>query len=219
MKKPKKPKPPRLKPPPTPPSPLPPETPKEAHSWIRWGGYIAATLAVIASVVGIILFVDWARDQYAKTTPEIAPKESEASSRTPPAFVVKNISPYFAMGGDVQLVCGIDSATFEVNGKRVGFAMPVTTGIANPPIEPGKTAEYRCDPSAYMKVENDGISLMGLFAKMPEVAGAELRLTEAIVRVGVKYRIFGIQQESVSEMWKLERSPSFRWTEMRPLYK
>jgi hypothetical protein len=174
---------------------------------------------LIAAVFGIILFVDWARDQYAKTIPEIAPKESEASSRTPPAFIVKNVSPYFAMGSDVQLICGIDSATFEVNGKRIGFGIPVTSGISNPPIVPGKTAEYRCDPSAYMKVENGGISLMGLLAKMPDTVGAELRLTEAIVRVAVKYRTLGLARESISEMWKLERNPDFRWTEIRPLYK
>jgi hypothetical protein len=216
MKKSKKPKPPRPKPPaPQPPPPSPPESPRKRN----WGAWAAGVVALVASFFGIILFVDWARDQYAKTTPDIVPKESEASSRTPPAFVVKNISPYFAMGGDVQLICGIDSAMFDLNGKLVGIAMPVATGISNAPIEAGKTAEYRCDPAAYMRVENGNISLMGLVAKMPEANGAELKLTDATVRVGVKYRTFGIQRETVSETWKLERSPNFRWTEIRPAYK
>jgi hypothetical protein len=216
MKKPKKPKPPRPKPPP--PSP-PPPPPLESPPRRNWSAWIAGALAVAASVFGIILFVDFVRDQYAKTTPEIAPKETEASSRMPPSFVVKNISPYFAMGGDVQLICGIDSAMFDLNGKTVGFGTPVTTGISNPPIEPGKTAEYRCDPSAYMKAENGNLSLMGLVAKMPEANGAELKLIDATVSVAVKYRILGFRQESVSETWKLERNPSFHWTPVRPVYK
>jgi hypothetical protein len=216
MKKPKKSKPskPKSLPPPRPPAP----PPIPDRWWKRFGNYIFGALVLVASVVGVILFADWARDQYAKTTPEIAPKESEASSRNPPAFVVKNISPY-AMGGEVRLVCGIDSAMFDLNGKMVGFSIPVTSDMPNPPIQPGQTAEYRCDPSVYMKVENGGISSMGLFAKMPDIAGAELRLVKAVVRVGVKYRILGFPRESLSESWKLERNHTFKWTEMRPVYK
>ena len=140
-------------------------------------------------------------------------------SETPPAFIVKNISPNFAMGGQVQLICGIDFAMFDLNGKTVGFSIPVTTGISNPPIEPGKTAEYRCDPSAYMKVENGNLSLMGLVAKMPESSGAELKLIDATVRVAVKYRTLGFEREFISESWKLNRNPNFHWTEIRPVYR
>lgn len=177
-----------------------------------------AALGVIGSVVGIVLFADWSRNQYAKTIPEIAAKEGEESSLTPPNFAVKNVSAHFVMGG-VQLICSIESAMFELGGKNLGFGMHVTTSISNPPIEPGQTAEYRCDPSAYMKIENGSLSLLGLVSRLPEADGAQLKLIDATVRVAVKYRTLGFQHESASETWELQSNSGFYWIRRGPVYR
>jgi hypothetical protein len=84
---------------------------------------------------------------------------------------------------DVHLVCAIDTAAFDV----IGFAFPVTSGLSNPPIDPGTTAEYRCDPNDYLKFENGKVSLLGMTTERPMDGVSSVRLSEATVRIGVKY--------------------------------
>jgi len=177
---------------------------------------------IAASVFGIILFVVWCGDQYDKTSPEISPKENADVSHSPPAFIVKNISPYFWMT-NVQLICGIDLAAFDVGARGpVGFSIPVTSGKSNPPIKPYKSVEYHCNPSDYLKFENGKISLMGLTTASPleGATASEARLIQAEVWIGVKYRIFWLsnEREFVSPMWKYH-SASASWEEIRPTYK
>jgi hypothetical protein len=173
-------------------------------------------------VLGIILFADWCRDQYEKTTPEIVPKDNAAASHSPPAFIVRNVSPYFWMT-NVQLICGIDSAAFDVGASGpVGFSIPVTSGKLNPPIRPHKSVEYRCDPSDYLKFENGKIWLLGMTSVAPldGATASQARLIQAEIWIGVKYRIFWLsnEREFVSPMWKYH-SASAAWEEIRPTYK
>jgi hypothetical protein len=120
MKKPKKPKPPRPKPPPPSPPPLPPQTPRPRH----FGAWIAGSLALIASVFGIILFFDWVRDQYAKTDPEIAIVDSDPASPFLFPFSVRNESPFFSMT-EVNWACSISRMEagngFTMDNVSVGF--------------------------------------------------------------------------------------------------
>jgi hypothetical protein len=150
-------------------------------------GRIVAGLVVASALLGIFPIFDWARDQYDKTTPDVSVR-TRNGSRRPPAFLIKNSSPYFWMTS-VQLICGIDSAMFETDsGGPIGFSFPVTSGISNPPIKPTKTVEFPCDPTNYMKIENGRISLMGLTTERPIPNLTSARLIDATVWIGVLYR-------------------------------
>jgi len=108
----------------------------------------------------------WLYDQYVKLSPIVAPKTADAAAHVPPPFIIQNVSPFFKMD-DVQLICGIDSSQFLTSdGKSVGFGTPITSGRKNPPLKAnGGSAEFPCDPSAFMKIENGELSLMGMQTK------------------------------------------------------
>jgi hypothetical protein len=183
---------------------------------------IVGGLFLVSAVLGIVLFADWLHDQYGKTFPAVSVKENAASSQRPPAFIVSNLSPYFWMT-NIQLICGVDMAAFDVGASGpVGFSVPVTSGISNPPIRPGKSVEYRCDPGDFLKNNNGKITLLGLTTASPlkGVTGSDARLIQAEVWIGVKYRTFWIspEREFNSPKWQYRPDPG-SWDEMRPVYR
>ena len=176
-------------------------------------------LAVIASIFGIILFADWCWSQYSLSFPEISPKEQSSPSSSPPRFVIKNVSPYFWMK-DVHLVCGIETASFDIGeGRNFGIWFPVTSGSSNPAIAPGNSAEYRCDPSDYLKTQNGRISLFGLTTEHPIENLSAIRLIAAETWIGVTYKTFWwpSERQTISHHWRLNPN-TFKWEEIRPVY-
>src|SRR5271156_4715631 len=97
----------RPKPVPHPTAPVPTTQPSRLRRFFKWGVGLALTVS------GLVALADFARDQYAKTIPEIAPKEETTATRSPSVFIIKNASPYFDMN-EVRLLCGIDTASFDV---------------------------------------------------------------------------------------------------------
>jgi hypothetical protein len=179
---------------------------------------VFGAVALVAALFGAVLGADWVRDQYTKTTPEFAPRE-EVFSSSPPAFVIANVSPYFSMW-NVRLVCDIESAFFDVgNGKTVGFSIPVTSGASNPPIDPLKTADYKCDPTVYMKIKDGKLSLLGLVGDLPE-GTTTLTLANASVKIGVKYTTtwWPWDRDVISAEWDYALSIN-TWREKHPIYK
>jgi len=184
------------------------------------GVVVGSAVGLAVTAGGLVAFVDFCRDQYGRTIPEIAPKEDTSVTRLPPIFVVKNASPYFSMN-DVHLLCGIETASFDVGGgKHLGFASPITSGVSNPSIPPGKNAEYRCDPNSYLKFENGRISLLGMTTEHPMEGVSNVRLSDATVWIGVGYRTFlwPKERQTKSNVWKYDPD-TFRWNEIRPIFK
>ena len=175
---------------------------------------------VLTIIFGIILFADWSWTQYNQTFPEISPKEEGSSSSSPPPFIIKNPSPYFWMD-DVHLICGVWSAFYDIGeGRKVGTSEPVTSGISNPPIAPGASVEYLCDPSAYLKIDNGRRSFFGLTTEHPIENPSSIRLAAAEIWIGVTYKTvwWPRKRQATSSHWRLKPN-TFKWEEIRPVYR
>src|SRR6266851_2358923 len=126
MKKRKKPKPkkPKSEPPIKPPEPPQEPPPKEKRSWGAYWNWIVGFVTMLAAVAGIILFVDWVRDQRAKTDPEIAIVDSDPASPFLFPFSIRNESPFFSMT-EVNWACSISRMEagngFTMTDVAVGF--------------------------------------------------------------------------------------------------
>jgi hypothetical protein len=122
---------------------------------------------------------------------------------------------------NVQLVCGIDWAFFNIGAdKPVGFSSPITSGTTNPPIGPGQSVEYGCDPTNYMKLENGKLSLLGMTTENPLNSPSKFELANTQVWIGVIYRTMWMlpQREFIGNKWKFEAGNP-NWQEVLPVYR
>jgi hypothetical protein len=135
---------------PSPPLPHPPESPRKRNL----GPWIAGFLALVASIFGIILFGDWARDQYSKIVdPEIAILDSDPASPFLFPFAVRNESPFLAMK-EVTWKCSIphldagngnrlENVSIGFVGRNVEIAARSTTNVRCPIRVPPPTDRFK----------------------------------------------------------------------------
>jgi hypothetical protein len=189
----------------------PPSMPREKASLISRILNLALT---ISGIVGLIIFADWAYDQYERTTPEIHAVDSDPATSFVLPFFIKNRSVRFDMT-NVTLSCGIELATFEDFDKKL---YGVGQAIANSDVTLRKIDEvpvnYPCNAEGILRAQVDGRLRLGGLLTQPGVVHSQLKVKNMCVWIGVKYETFGIRRSYISPMFEWIVTPTgHKWLE------
>ena len=138
----------------------------------RWRRCLVAIVVVVSALGGLIIFVDWAFDQYSVSFPDV--RVTDMANLLD--FKVKNQSHFFYMQ-NVMISCNLRSRTFE---SGFGGTITIDSGDiggtsalhAIAEIEPDQEVSFPCDPK------------IGPL----EVYGRRMRLLELEICIEVKYK-------------------------------
>lgn len=166
-------------------------------------------VGILSAVGGLILFGDWAQDQYVHLVPEVHAHDADPAASYVLPFVIRNTSHIFDLT-DVTLECGIDTVVFEDNEqRRYGVSdLIVDSDATFPVISSNSQVNYPCDAAGILKAQTDGSVHLGGLATRPNVASSQLRVTTMCAWIGATYRTLGIRRTYISTMFEWIATPT-----------
>jgi hypothetical protein len=183
-----------------------------------WSSRLIAFVAVSSAIVGLVLFGDWARDQYERLALEIHPHDTVDASSLVLPFQVTNRS-LFRMH-NVEFTCGIDLLYFMDADRKTGILRDMTFAATGAPsIKRNKLVNYPCDASRFVQIRPDGSLIMGFpsgqsMTTKPFAFRPPLTIVKMCLWISGQYRLFGTTIHFATTMFQWPAAPGQRqWIE------